>query len=173
MRGCSCCGSGDACCGCVFPAYAGMFRKRLHQDGGAPGFPRVCGDVPHCPETPKELFKFSPRMRGCSLWTGSMVCLARVFPAYAGMFRANSTLHTAQTCFPRVCGDVPTCTMNFSITPMFSPRMRGCSLFLHHEAGGEVVFPAYAGMFRFRKLCVRLQAGFPRVCGDVPCINNI
>ena len=51
--------------------------------------------------------------------------------------------------FPRVCGDVPTCTNLPQKLGEFSPRMRGCSLLLCGVPITPYVFPAYAGMFRY------------------------
>ena len=50
----------------VFPAHAGMFRRK--QDTGSPPlcFPRARGDVPMLDATEIVPLVFSPRTRGCS-----------------------------------------------------------------------------------------------------------
>ena len=50
----------------VFPAYAGMFLHCADEPTQPFCFPRVCGDVPKHGVAIQSLFKFSPRMRGCS-----------------------------------------------------------------------------------------------------------
>ena len=91
-----------------------------------------------------------------------------VFPAYAGMFRFEELMRRLQEGFPRVCGDVPPKSMPGKKALKFSPRMRGCSSWGRDVCGGVLVFPAYAGMFRFISLTMILVICFPRVCGDVP-----
>ena len=46
--------------------------------------------------------------------------------------------------------------------------MRGCSGFYDAIRFGEVVFPAYAGMFLYTSKPFLPPNRFPRVCGDVP-----
>ena len=53
---------------------------------------------------------------------------------------------------------------------MFSPHTRGCSGELTELLENDVVFPAYAGMFRFTDVVDACVAGFPRIRGDVPLI---
>ena len=113
----------------------------------SPGFPRVCGDVPNVSFTGPLMVRFSPRMRGCSPISVAPCSSTVVFPAYAGMFRVHLLEGQPQPCFPRVCGDVPQLeTYAYQVLP-FSPRMRGCSDYIHHSSTGTGVFPAYAGMF--------------------------
>ena len=70
--------------------------------------------------------------------------------------------------FPRVCGDVPTATLDGKTFAVFSPRMRGCSGKSHVILHSRRVFPAYAGMFRHSAKVQVVRRRFPRVCGDVP-----
>ena len=51
-------------------------------------FPRVCGDVPACRCKNRRVYRFSPRVRGCSCDITSLQLPGQVFPACAGMFRA-------------------------------------------------------------------------------------
>ena len=50
----------------------------------------------------------------------------------------------------------------------FSPRTRGCSLFIARASLTVIVFPAHAGMFRIRGRVSYRKDGFPRARGDVP-----
>ena len=91
----------------VFPAYAGMFLPATLEDMSLDGFPRVCGDVPVTHRLDTCRHQFSPRMRGCSWWSGHIANDSEVFPAYAGMFRKAHQRWWGRVSFPRVCGDVP------------------------------------------------------------------
>ena len=70
----------------VFPAYAGMFRRRAPGRLGRQGFPRIRGDVPVHPPAQRGSIAFSPHTRGCSFTADIELGAAVVFPAYAGMF---------------------------------------------------------------------------------------
>ena len=75
--------------------------------------------------------------------------------------------------FPRIRGDVPrigTCKKSVS---MFSPHTRGCSYTAGSYPSCHDVFPAYAGMFLSRSVCVAHFGGFPRIRGDVPMIVKV
>ena len=78
-----------------------------------------------------------------------------------------------QGSFPRVCGDVPPVTVGSPWCPMFSPRMRGCSGVTEQHKAVLDVFPAYAGMFLCPALPLHQPHRFPRVCGDVPGVQNL
>ena len=154
----------------VFPAYAGMFPARSPWTPPWIGFPRVCGDVPAVGDQAMGVLKFSPRMRGCSCLRKMNRSRWRVFPAYAGMFRAPRRKLSARSRFPRVCGDVPHSARRLWSTRWFSPRMRGCSYQSQLNTMAAVVFPAYAGMFLIEAVTAERSTCFPRVCGDVPCL---
>ena len=148
-RGCSWLDSFGEERGAVFPAYAGMFPHLVGQDGGNCGFPRIRGDVPPTSRPPWAICSFSPHTRGCSDLKKKTLYAAVVFPAYAGMFRSSLSDTELRKCFPRIRGDVPPTTLLYSPTTEFSPHTRGCSADLHQLGEYELVFPAYAGMFRF------------------------
>ena len=56
-----------------------------------------------------------------------VVLIVFVFPAYAGMFRANSIYTPLKPCFPRIRGDVPKRSVTVIKFIKFSPHTRGCS----------------------------------------------
>ena len=152
----------------VFPACAGMFRGLLRAGGMMKSFPRVRGDVPRKCFAEPVTHPFSPRARGCSLAAAVSGELELVFPACAGMFRKNYGNRMDYPCFPRVRGDVPTGHIVFYVVMVFSPRARGCSRGHQSLDGFDLVFPAYAGMFRNASSCLGRTSCFPRVRGDVP-----
>ena len=71
-------------------------------------------------------------------------------------------------CFPRVRGDVPFPCASNALTPMFSPRARGCSARCRILPRIREVFPACAGMFLSCVVYDEAYNCFPRVRGDVP-----
>ena len=153
----------------VFPAYAGMFPAGAKLGGLNGGFPRIRGDVP-----PRMLGivlagVFSPHTRGCSQAPQLNTSQDQVFPAYAGMFRSRRCGRCLLRGFPRIRGDVPNCSSSSASLIEFSPHTRGCSLDSTREQLDQLVFPAYAGMFRILRPCYRPWRRFPRIRGDVPC----
>ena len=96
---------------------------------------------------------------------------ARVFPAYAGMFRCRRGRGRQRDGFPRIRGDVPSAkfTGTVKVRPLgFSPHTRGCSDDAMLLTMVDVVFPAYAGMFLAHNHISKSAMGFPRIRGDVP-----
>ena len=132
----------------VFPACAGMFRRRCRLRWRSGCFPRVRGDVPQVRSSDRWKMSFSPRARGCSCGAGQTGRHGRVFPACAGMFRVVTAWAEVSRRFPRVRGDVPPPHRLAGTARGFSPRARGCSVL--------------AGNFS------PFLASFPRVRGDVP-----
>ena len=132
----------------VFPAYAGMFPATSAAWSNASCFPRIRGDVPTRYGSTQCLRWFSPHTRGCSgshYWAS---VIDDVFPAYAGMFPVTGYVDVSAEGFPRIRGDVP-CRDTYPVRPGgFSPHTRGCSVGFFHGFVKDVVFPAYAGMFR-------------------------
>ena len=93
--------------GVVFPAYAGMFRRKDQPKGLVPCFPRIRGDVPALSDAKLRIYEFSPHTRGCSWLMGDGFCPLPVFPAYAGMFLQSLGATFDSVGFPRIRGDVP------------------------------------------------------------------
>ena len=70
----------------AFPAYAGMFPGSGDTPMSVRGFPRVCGDVSLATFLTSQIFRLSPRMRGCFCGRVKVGLTFTAFPAYAGMF---------------------------------------------------------------------------------------
>ena len=90
-RGCSYFSPGWFLSMCVFPAYAGMFRRPGCAWVPSWRFPRIRGDVPLDIGGEFTAGEFSPHTRGCSEMALAPVTDKPVFPAYAGMFRASKS----------------------------------------------------------------------------------
>ena len=132
----------------VFPAYAGMFRRRHSRPSDPTRFPRIRGDVPNHPAVIEATLRFSPHTRGCSAGWGVYNKEVSVFPAYAGMFRCTLKGAGSLKRFPRIRGDVPRKQPKQGRKREFSPHTRGCSAGSSGAGNCCFVFPAYAGMFR-------------------------
>ena len=111
-------------------------------------------------------------MRGCFSRRLIPVGQGRAFPAYAGMFLADTNNQALASSFPRVCGDVSRSGLGATTCDLLSPRMRGC--FREGERFATLcrAFPAYAGMFPISSCRPLTKARFPRVCGDVSATSN-
>ena len=70
--------------------------------------------------------------------------------------------------FPRIRGDVPTIIDIMQVLLAFSPHTRGCSRLRVRRQLRHLIFPAYAGMFRFSMMRKHCLKHFPRIRGDVP-----
>ena len=155
----------------VFPAHAGMFLCTVLSSSLVWSFPRSRGDVPA--ERVMQLLDdgFSPLTRGCSF--GFVECCENVavFPAHAGMFLRHARPPPGPPRFPRSRGDVPGTPAQVRALISFSPLTRGCSRLFYLVFSVGVVFPAHAGMFRFWKMNLRSENGFPRSRGDVPALS--
>ena len=125
-----------------------MFPTAVRAKRGRASFPRIRGDVPSPPGSVTAPARFSPHTRGCSRLRhpGSGVC--GVFPAYAGMFPCVAYPRCMPQSFPRIRGDVPSCSSGRRCRLWFSPHTRGCSA-------------------RQQPTCSTV-ACFPRIRGDVP-----
>ena len=145
-----------------------MFRNNLPTLAVIVGFPRIRGDVPHKIKQGASGGKFSPHTRGCSVHRHGEGPSFGVFPAYAGMFRSDSSFTRSMLGFPRIRGDVPHTAPIRWVLPEFSPHTRGCSGIIDDFKVTPKVFPAYAGMFLRAGLWISLPASFPRIRGDVP-----
>ena len=91
---------------------------------------------------------FSPHTRGCSHVSPTPGACHKVFPAYAGMFPVVRAVGGVACGFPRIRGDVPSCSSGRRCRLWFSPHTRGCSA-------------------RQQPTCSTV-ACFPRIRGDVP-----
>ena len=172
MRGCFRVATAHRTLNHVLPAYAGMFLAQSCRILWATSSPRVCGDVSMCILRWDPPDEFSPRMRGCFQIAKLGITQEEVLPAYAGMFLESSSASPDKTGSPRVCGDVSRAVRLRCAAAAFSPRMRGCFRMISDLQPGEVVLPAYAGMFPGRSRTETAADGSPRVCGDVSRKNR-
>ena len=91
----------------VFPAGAGVILCVSWSWSRRRCFPRRCGGDPAPPITDVTLAKFSPQVRGWSLWFDSWKKQRFVFPAGAGVILAERWCRRNRNGFPRRCGGDP------------------------------------------------------------------
>ena len=152
----------------VFPAYAGVFLKRYENGDETACVPRIRGGVPFGLLSIIPVWSCSPHTRGCSHGLIMMSSYSNVFPAYAGVFPFLRYKKSQSYSVPRIRGGVPG---YFSITggkTQCSPHTRGCSSSCIATMYSNIVFPAYAGVFRSKSKKRPNFGGVPRIRGGVP-----
>ncbi len=152
----------------LFPAHAGMHRRRRRPRAHRKPVPRACGDAPAGDVVTFAGDTCSPRMRGCTAVVERSCAAVALFPAHAGMHRPPRCTAAAHGAVPRACGDAPTPRGRQIAPRICSPRMRGCTAAGLDEQLAAPLFPAHAGMHRhLRRQGTRLRP-VPRACGDAP-----
>ena len=110
-------------------------------------------------------------MRGCFQALRGRRLFDQLFPAHAGVFLLRGQPLRRQRPFPRACGGVSICMGSLRKRSRFSPRMRGCFLFLEFRELMAELFPAHAGVFLDRFIALQCFNAFPRACGGVSEID--
>ena len=132
----------------VFPARAGMDRRREYRRGPGRRVPRPRGDGPAITVASYSSGECSPPARG---WTDaylSHMSSNPVFPARAGMDRSRRVARRGEVSVPRPRGDGPPAGATTTQSPTCSPPARGWTALGAGAGGGKGVFPARAGMDR-------------------------
>ena len=152
----------------VFPASAGMARLPRRICSGRRRVPRERGDGPSHASDLYAAQRCSPRARG---WPGLAVIVDRalgVFPASAGMARRGIANTGAGRRVPRERGDGPDDDGEERAVSACSPRARGWPAVVVTLLDRLGVFPASAGMARWRPSSRSLRTCVPRERGDGP-----
>ncbi len=152
----------------VFPAHAGMARRRACSRSPANCFPRPRGDGPWQIWWLNERGGFSPPTRGWPEHSPTLEPTRTVFPAHAGMARSLFAAIAKRASFPRPRGDGPRLFDCGSQCFLFSPPTRGWPGAGIRRCAGMCVFPAHAGMARDLTHAIDSVKGFPRPRGDGP-----
>ncbi len=152
----------------VFPAHAGMARRRWQAWPCPHRFPRPRGDGPNGSKPPASEYWFSPPTRGWPVLNLSIHRHDRVFPAHAGMARRTRLTQQHSVGFPRPRGDGPVIAPNALVAFLFSPPTRGWPAIAAVREPHRGVFPAHAGMARMTASEEMTSGRFPRPRGDGP-----
>ena len=154
----------------VFPACAGMDRSKRLIGRQSPCVPRMRGDGPTPMRDGESLVLCSPHARG---WTGPRKVHGSstiVFPACAGMDRADVVGRRKVCGVPRMRGDGPLCRTGGPYHKWCSPHARGWTDGGQRRDPALEVFPACAGMDRGSSRHRYAQMSVPRMRGDGPCL---
>lgn len=112
----------------VFPAYVGLFRRRVRVSCCPRSIPRIREVVPEHKEFAAVSAQHSPHTWGCS----------------GGHTRRNRSAPT----FPAYVGLIPSTFLEPWQSGLYSPHTRGCSLGIFCVLRPQLFFPAYAGLFQ-------------------------
>ena len=152
----------------VFPARAGMDRRRGASRSPRPGVPRPRGDGPMSGCSRSCAVSCSPPARGWTWVVNSTEIPRSVFPARAGMDRARKGATRSGLRVPRPRGDGPKAAIAVAAEPTCSPPARGWTDGKARDATARSVFPARAGMDRRTSGRCGSARSVPRPRGDGP-----
>ena len=91
----------------VFPAHAGISRRRFRSSYVSPRVPRPRGDLPQATSYSLTVPPCSPPTRGSPVVDFDRHISVGVFPAHAGISRWFATTWSARCSVPRPRGDLP------------------------------------------------------------------
>ena len=154
---------------CVYPACAGIHRRR----GGARilprRLPRMRGDPPGVTPGFVALLRSTPHARGSTLQCLSAPPVVSVYPACAGIHPHALLPPWSSGSLPRMRGDPPSKIIPIIIVCQSTPHARGSTSRHLEIARSQRVYPACAGI---HPGCVYKERGnprLPRMRGDPPC----
>ena len=130
--------------------------------------PRARGDQPWASVRLLPPFESSPRARGSTLCHCARLSRGRVFPARAGINRAEGPRRWPRNSLPRARGDQPSTSVPACISRRSSPRARGSTLMVATDRNAVPVFPARAGINPRPSRAVKWRQCLPRARGDQP-----
>ena len=160
----TCCG----CCGCGFPAHAGMDPLRRAVGDRAGRVPRTRGDGPSPSIARCVQVAGSPHTRGWTTPARGHFSRDPGFPAHAGMDPAPILPDRDHPRVPRTRGDGPPVPRSPGCRRRGSPHTRGWTLVPGRRGGSGRGFPAHAGMDRPRRSATGGRTRVPRTRGDGP-----
>ena len=109
----------------IFPAQAGVVRRKKLRHAAPPGIPRASGGVPFKESEYDHAYRYSPRLRGWSDAGQVIMGVLEVFPAQTGVFLRKWRKKAKEGSIPRVSGGVPKILSDTVADQKYSPRLRG------------------------------------------------
>ena len=131
------------------------------------GLPRLGGGVSASVLTIPAHPRSSPPRRGCFLAADVDRQEQTVFPASAGVFRADLRSERRDSSLPRLGGGVSLAARWIASAKQSSPPRRGCFSNKHLKANTHKVFPASAGVFPSQPSLKKTTESLPRLGGGV------
>ena len=109
----------------VFPAHAGISRRRFRSSYVSPRVPRPRGDLPQATSYSLTVPPCSPPTRGSPVDAALIAKITQVFPAHAGISRGCREASQGGFGVPRPRGDLPSPGRPGMLRAMCSPPTRG------------------------------------------------
>ncbi len=120
---------------------------------------------------PLSIFlSFTPHARGSTHLQGYAQIFRQVYPACAGIDRAEKVDEKTMESLPRMRGDRPQKHAGFSRLTRFTPHARGSTAIALFIATSSLVYPACAGIDRMLYMIVCRILRLPRMRGDRPSL---
>ena len=151
----------------VFPAYAGVFLRKMLYQAEILRLPRIRGGVSSAEVWLYLYMQSSPHTRGCFSFRLCALSSDNVFPAYAGVFLFSRSAPRLICCLPRIRGGVSRAFTRFQSLKRSSPHTRGCFVASFCDMLNTAVFPAYAGVFLPLADTSAPGSSLPRIRGGV------
>ena len=156
----------------MFPAHAGISRRRCFVRSSNMSVPRPRGDLPNSSMTCSSMSRCSPPTRGSPFDWQFRRHGQRVFPAHAGISRWRIGAFRIPMSVPRPRGDLPTNRDTGEQEVQCSPPTRGSPERAKREERNNMVFPAHAGISRNPPATARAARRVPRPRGDLPPMSE-
>ena len=152
----------------VVPAHAGVILLPLGVASLYSRRPRTRGGHPPMWQTFTAYGSSSPHTRGSSVRRLSLIIVAAVVPAHAGVIRAHVVPGGGGLRRPRTRGGHPTEFNGLAVQFSSSPHTRGSSSQSRTQSAATRVVPAHAGVIRPGGSPGNATSGRPRTRGGHP-----
>ncbi len=152
----------------VYPACAGIDPWYAEAYPTDDGLPRMRGDRPSFFHLSSSFFWFTPHARGSTSLLIFWLLRKQVYPACAGIDRTSGVMMGRRSRLPRMRGDRPGVDEWLFVEPSFTPHARGSTHNLPPELDSNVVYPACAGIDRYKGREPSAKRSLPRMRGDRP-----
>ncbi len=152
----------------VYPACAGIDRRKRPSSSSRSSLPRMRGDRPPVRDMIHVFRMFTPHARGSTRTGRHLPGAAIVYPACAGIDRTSARCVCSMGGLPRMRGDRPRNEKRTRRRTLFTPHARGSTCKPCYNGIKQQVYPACAGIDRIPHRRRRLNTGLPRMRGDRP-----
>jgi len=154
-------------CG-VYPACAGIYRSKKMLTATGYCLPRMRGDLPQVYDLVRGWIESTPHARGSTFHMALSHEEPHVYPACAGIYPIVQLKRRCTTRLPRMRGDLPIRHKGNITRIRSTPHARGSTSV---SCGFQLLFrvyPACAGIYRYKPLHSCQVRSLPRMRGDLP-----